>query len=164
MECLAELLDASPDASRPAAPYRVWEAEGYLQVARLLEAVLNEALKDRRSWYLQTDSRLDELDPGSWTTVGKDQWLVPPDLRPDEFLASELHTYGNYALYQRDSGALSEGLPRDLPWWGMATWRRAREGWSAEALIMGLRNVAVGAAVVVHPDANALVAVVPEHQ
>jgi hypothetical protein len=84
------------------------------------------------------------------------------ELHADGFLGSELHAAGNYAIYQRKAGALLEGLPPNLPWWGMPSWRRARERWSAEALITGLRQVAVSAAVAVHHDANALVAVVCE--
>jgi hypothetical protein len=164
MEHLVALLDASPDASRPIASWRVWEAEGHGRVDRILAAILSEARKGRRAWYLQADPLLrpDELGPGTWRSVGKGQWALPSDLAADSFLDSALHVAGHYVIYQRDDGALPEGLPSDLPWWGVASWRRARERWSAEALTTALRHAAVGAAVVVHPDANALVAVVPE--
>jgi hypothetical protein len=83
------------------------------------------------------------------------------DLDADGFVDSELHRAGSYAIYDREDGALPEGLPVDLPWWGPASSRHARERWSGGALVTGLREVGVGAAVVVHPDANALVIVVP---
>jgi hypothetical protein len=164
MEHLVLLLDGSPDASRPAAPWPVWQVKGLERVDRILRAVLAEALRDRRAWYVQADSvsHPEELGAGSWSSAGKGQWLVPFDFHPDGFLDSPLHGAGNYAIYRLEDGVLSEGLPAVLPWWGMASWRRARKRWSAEALITGLRQANVGAAVVVHPDANALVAVVPE--
>lgn len=164
MDHLVRLLDASPDASRQAAPRGVWEVDGDARVSRILAAVLTEACGDGRTWYLQADSSVgsDELGPGSWASVGNGQWLLPSDLDVDGFLDSDLHVAGQYAIYQREDGALPDGLPPDLPWWGIASSQRARERWSAEALIGGLRQAAVGAAIVVHPDANALIAVVPE--
>jgi hypothetical protein len=161
IELLEGLVDP-PQVSRPSRAWQVWHANGPQATERVLASVLPTLLKHGEPCYLETafPMSVDELGAGNWIPAGPNQWRVPFDLVAADFLQSQIHSEGSYAIYQRRD-ALEQGLPPELPWWGPATSRQGRQPVAMEALVTGLTASGVLVALVVHPDATDLAIAVP---
>ena len=153
---LTTLLDESKAARRPEPDERLWLAPAGLGKRREADVLLARILDTLRAVsprpvQLLADAGLDAADfpPGTWRQRAAGQWELPADFAAAQFLKSQLHAEGNYALVVMSSDQVIAAVPPDLPWWGPARWRGR-----AERITRGLRASSIDVALAVHHDAS----------